>query len=424
MITKKIHRRPVLLGTVVLFLAAATAGGYAWWSRQDAAPHYLTAKAGRGDIERSVSMTGTVNPVATVEVGSYVSGIVKWVGCDFNTEVKVGQVCARIDPEPFRMVVDQNRANVATAVAQRRKDAAALAYAKISFERDRTLLERGIVSQDTVDSDRNVFDQATAQLALDDASILSQQANLRAAEVNLGYTEIVSPVQGTVISRAVDVGQTVVSSLQSSTLFLIGRDLTRMQVDTNVAEADISAVHPGQKAFFTVQAFPDRTFAGRVTEVRRAPITVQSVVTYDVVVAVDNPDRMLFPGMTADTRIVTDERADVVTVPLAAVRFSPRGNHWGGGDQAERRDRADRGEHAERTGPAGDGPGRRPGSRVWILEDGHLRPQRVITGLDDGSMVEVSGLPEGAQVVVGEARSTQRPMAGNAPAARRGGLRF
>lgn len=367
-------------------------------------PLYATATVSRGNVQRMVVMTGTLNPVVTVEVGSYVSGIVKWLGCDFNSEVKVGQVCARIDPQPFQMVVDQDKANVATAEAQRKKDLAALAYAKVSYERDLKLLAQGIVSQDAVDSDRSNYDQATAQVALDDASIQAQKASLRASQVNLAYTDIISPVSGTVITRSVDVGQTVVSSLQSSTLFLIGKDLTKMQVDTNVSEADVSAVHAGQKVFFTVQAYPDKTFWGEVKEVRRAPITVQNVVTYDVVVAVDNPEQQLFPGMTADTHIITDERRDVLRVPLPALRFSPENG---------------------RGGPRSAGHEDRSFSRVWVLQDQQINPVPVTTGLDDGSLIEVSGegLTVGAQVVVNEARQQERRPT-EPQTYRRSGLRF
>lgn len=390
-------------GIAVVILIVGGVGGL-WWRYHKEEPRYVTAAVSKGDIQREVTMTGAINPVITVQVGSYVSGIVKWLGCDFNTEVKVGQVCARIDPLPFEVVVEQDKADVATSVAQRKKDQAALAYAKVSYQRDRTLLGQGVVSQDTVDSDRSTYDQAAAQVALDDATILTKKASLRAAEVNLAYTNIVSPVEGTVITRSVDVGQTVVTSLQSSTLFLIGKDLTKMQVDTNVSEADVSSVRPGQKVFFTVQAYPEKTFWGAVAEVRRAPITVQNVVTYDVVVAVDNPERLLFPGMTADTHIITDERRNVLRVPLPAVRFTPEGI---------------RGGHRSAGGEA------RPSSRVWVLREGHIRPLRVVTGLDDGSLIEVSGegLTADDQVVVSVARPQERRPA-EPQSIRRPGLRF
>jgi HlyD family secretion protein len=385
----------------------------------------------------------------TVQVGSYVSGTIKSLGCDFNTEVVVGQTCATIDPVPFQLIVDQDRALVVNAEAQLRKDQASLAYAKTAYERDKPLVAEGTVSQDAVDSEKSSFDQAVAQIGLDQAAIADKRAGLKAAEVNLSYTNIVSPVVGTVITRSIDVGQTVAASLQSPTLFLIGRDLTHMQVDTNVSEADVGEVRLGQSAFFTVQAFPGQTFHGTVGQIRRGPITVQNVVTYDVVVAVDNPDRRLFPGMTADAHIVIDERGDVLRVPLPAVRFNPEGfaalktetpaagatpGQGATGDgERHARNRSESG--GERTpGPRGDGEARawnrsagagagsgggggsrggegRPGrrrsnqSQVWVLDAADkLRPVKVTTGIDDGALIEVSGegLNPGDRVVVNQ----------------------
>jgi HlyD family secretion protein len=298
---------------------------FLWWRAKNDKPRYVTATVTRGNVQRAVSMTGALNPLVTVQVGSYVSGTIKSLGCDFNTEVVVGKVCATIDPVPFQLIVDQDRAEVGTAEAQLKKDQAALVYAKIAFERDSKLLKEGTVSQDTVDNDKSVYDQAAAQVGLDQASIVDKIAALKAAQVNLAYTNIVSPVVGTVITRSIDVGQTVAASLSSPTLFLIGKDLTKMQVDTNVSEADVGDVRIGQAGVFTVQAFPGRTFHGVVTQIRRGPITVQNVVTYDVVVAFDNPGRLLFPGMTADTHIVIDEHDNVLRVPLPAIRFTPEG---------------------------------------------------------------------------------------------------
>ncbi len=398
-ILSSVARRWVYWAPAIVLLAAGIGGGV-WWHRQANERSYATAAVTRGDIQLTINMTGAINPVVTVQVGSYVSGIVKWLGCDFNTEVKVGQVCARLDPQPFQMVVDQDRADVASGEAQLAKDRAALAYIRLNFQRDSKLLESGVVAQDTVDSDRSNFEQATAQVALDEASIAQRRANLKAAEVNLGYTAIVAPVDGTVITRNVDVGQTVVTSLESSTLFLIAKDLTRMQVDTNVSESDISAVKPGQKVSFTVQAYPDRTFRGTVSQVRQGPITVQSVVTYDVVVSVDNPDRALLPGMTADTHIITDERTGVLRVPSAAVRFVPAG-------VGRSRHRAEEGDHAPRQ--QGE-RGHRPRSRVWVMKDGHPVPVPVVTGLDDHTLIEISGdgIQPGDEVIVGEERTEQR----------------
>jgi len=380
---------------------------------------YVTAAVTRGDIQKNVSTTGALNPVITVQVGSYVSGTVKTLSCDFNTEVVVGQLCATIDPVPFALIVDQDRAQVGTAEAQLKKDQASLVYARTAYERDSKLVAEGTVSQDTVDSEKSSYDQAVAQIGLDQASVVDKQAALKAAQVNLAYTNIISPVVGTVITRSIDVGQTVAASLQSPTLFIIAKDLTQMQVDTNVSEADVGDIREGQDAFFTVQAFPGKTFHGRVRQVRRGPITVQNVVTYDVVVAIPNPDRLLFPGMTADTHIVTDSRTGVLRVPLPAVRFNPEGWSAGkkqgskaegkGGGENKKRGEDGSGERASR----GEGKGGRRGanrSQVWVLENGSLRPVEVTTGLDDGALIEVasSDLNPGDRVVVNQVSSSEQ----------------
>jgi HlyD family secretion protein len=317
-----IRRRSLWLAGIGLAIAAAA---FALLRAGVHASRYLTAPVTRGTVQRSISTTGALNPVVTVNVGSYVSGTIKQLSCDYNTEVTVGQQCALVDPVPFQLVVDQDRAEVVTAQAQVKKDLAALKYAKQAWERDAKLVEEGTVSQDTVDSEKSAYDQATAQISFDDATVAQRQAALKAAEVNLAYTAIVSPVVGTVITRSIDVGQTVAASLQTPTLFIIAKDLTKMQVDTNVSEADVGGIRMGQDTNFSVQAFPGRVFHGAVTQIRRGPITVQNVVTYDVVIAFDNPDRVLFPGMTADVHIVTAEHRDVLRVPLPATRFSPEG---------------------------------------------------------------------------------------------------
>jgi HlyD family secretion protein len=442
------------------WLAAGVAGlgvaGLLWGARARK-PRYVTAVVTRGSIQRSVSATGALNPVVTVQVGSYVSGTLKSLACDYNTEVVVGQVCATIDPVPFQLIVAEDQAQVGTAVAQLKKDQAALVYAKTAFERDSKLVVEGTVSQDTVDSEKSVYDQGVAQIGLDQASIAEKRAALQAADVNLAYTNIKSPVVGTVITRSIDVGQTVAASLQSPTLFLIGKDLTQMQVDTNVSEADVGDVRVGQGGFFTVQAFPGRTFRGKVVMIRHGPITVQNVVTYDIVLAVPNPDRALFPGMTADTHVVIDEHADVLRVPLPAVRFNPEGlsglreapsrgalsrpEARGEGTTASAPEERGQSATANESRPEGGGPGRPEGrtegraegrgergsrprgegrperqgggrgsgrrsehrSQVWVLlENGELKAVPVTTGIDDGALIEVSGqgLKPGDRVVV------------------------
>ncbi|HUY19514.1 MAG TPA: efflux RND transporter periplasmic adaptor subunit [Candidatus Binataceae bacterium] len=350
---------------------------------------YLTAKVTRGSIVRAVVATGTVNPVTTVQVGSYVSGPIQAIYADFNSPVKAGQLIAKIDPRPFEVKVAQSTATLANARAQLDKDSADMAYKKITAERDRQLRAANVVSQDTVDSAHSAYLQAQAQVALDRANIQQQQAMLHEAQVNLGYTNIVSPVDGTVVSRNVDVGQTVASSFQTPTLFLIARDLTQMQVDTNVSESDIGNVRSGERAEFHVDAFPDRPFIGSVGQVRQAPITVQNVVTYDVVVNVANPELLLKPGMTADVTIITARRDDVLRLPVEALRFAPKI------DGA--------------TAPTASAPpiADTTRARVFIQRGGTLEAVPLKTGLSDGTWVEVlsGNLALGQKVVTDEIRA-------------------
>jgi len=377
-----------LLAVAVLVIAAVA---YYLHGRSGAV-HYVTAAAAKGDIVQAVTATGTVNPVVTVQVGSYVSGPIVQMLCDFNTQVKKGQLCAKIDPSTYQVQLDQAQANLANATAQLHKDQATLEYAKVTYERDQKLIRDNVISQDQLDSQKSTYDAALAQVGVDRAAIQQQAAAVRAAQVNLGYTNIISPVDGTVVSRNVDMGQTVAASFQTPTLFLIAQDLTKMQVDTNVSESDVGPVQVGQKAGFTVDAFPDRTFWGAVAQVRQSPITVQNVVTYDVVIAVSNPELLLKPGMTANARIVTAERDDVLKVPLQALRFTPAGTashehhpHDGTGS-----DNAVKTANSERKG------------HLWVSNDGKIRRVNVVRGLDDGSVVEIrSGdLQPGDQVVI------------------------
>jgi HlyD family secretion protein len=366
-----------------LVAICAVAGVLIWRGRAPAPTHYVTVTVERGSLIRAVTATGTVNPVVTVQVGTYVSGPIVKLYCDFNTKVKQGQICAKIDPRPYQITVEQARANLANARAQLKKDQASLVYDRIEYQRNKSLLEEKVVSQDTVDSARSTADQAVAQTELDGANIQQQQAALHAAEVNLGYTNIISPVDGTVVLRNVDVGQTVAASFQTPTLFLIAQDLTRMQVDASVSESDVGPVRIGQRAEFTVDAFPRHPFPGSVSQVRQAPITVQNVVTYDVVLNVSNPELLLKPGMTANARIITAEQEDVLKVPLQALRFTPNGADKSG-DPDHR--------HGDHT------------ASLWVLDGKALRQIQVVRGFDDGTSVEIlSGdLKPGDQAVIDE----------------------
>jgi len=377
------------MGVRILVVAVLIIAGAAYFLHGGSAgTQYVTTAASQGDIVQAVTATGTVNPVVTVQVGTYVSGPIVQMLCDFNTQVKKGQLCAKIDPSTYQMTLDQAEANLANGTAQLHKDEATLDYARVTYERDQRLITENVISQDALDSAKSTYEAAVAQVGVDKASILQQQASVRAAKVNLGYTNIISPVDGTVVARNVDMGQTVAASFQTPTLFLIAQDLTKMQVDTNVSESDVGPVQVGQKAGFTVDAFPDRTFWGSVAQVRQSPITVQNVVTYDVVIAVSNPELLLKPGMTANARIVTAERDGVLKVPLQALRFSPTGaeehQHHHGAANGTKTAQSDRNGH------------------LWVSAGGKIRRVKVVRGLDDGNVVEiVSGdLHPGDQVII------------------------
>jgi HlyD family secretion protein len=374
--------KPWLIGGLLSLAVIAAVGAVWWYASSGANVRYTTAAVTRGAVTRTVTATGTVNPVLTIIIGSYVSGVIQEIHCDYNTQVKVGQICAKIDPRPYQTVVDQNKANLDVAKAQLEKDKATLGYAQLTYERNLRLAQNNAVSKDALDNAKSALAQAQAQIGVDEATIEQRQAQLAAAQVNLGYTNIVSPVDGTVVLRNVTVGQTVAASFQTPTLFLIATDLTKMQVDTNVSESDIGGIRDGDKALFTVDAFPKRTFTGTVTQVRQAPQTVQNVVTYDVVVSVDNRDLALKPGMTAATHIVIDERADVLRVPSQALRYTPSalsGRHAGAGAQA----------------------------RLFVLRDGKPVAVPVTAGLDDDSFTEIvkGELAPGDRVITAERRN-------------------
>src|SRR5882724_5903015 len=320
---------------------------------------YVTMLVERGPITAHVTATGSVNPVKTVQVGTYVSGPIQVISVDFNSPVQRGQLLAKIDPRPFQVKVDGAAADLANARARLDKDRADLALKKVTLERTRALRAEGIVSASDLDLATSQERQARAQIELAQAQIRTAQAKLRETEVNLAYTDITSPVDGVVVARNVDVGQTVAATFQTPTLFLVAEDLTKMQVSASVSESDIGPVAAGQEVSFSVDAYPATTFAGRVEQVRNAPLTVQNVVT-DVVVRVDNRDLLLKPGMTANVTIATATRPDALLVSSSALRFRPPADGDGGAAAAQ--------------APAE--PSDRHGARVWVL-DGSGRPRAV-----------------------------------------------
>jgi HlyD family secretion protein len=387
--------------------AALAMAGAAWWSiGRPPPPSYTTVAIDRGTVARSVTASGTVNPVLTIIVGSYVSGVIENVSCDYNTRVRKGQVCAQIDPRPYQMSVAQEAAALATAKAQVVKDQANLDYDEINLARGEDLLKLDSIARDTVDVARSTRDQARAQLALDKAAVQQHEASLQAAEINLGYTRIVSPVDGTVVSRNVTQGQTVAASFQTPTLFLIATDLTKMEVDANVSESDIggsgAAVAEGDAADFTVDAYPATVFHGVVSQVRQAPQTVQNVVTYDVVIAVDNSTLLLKPGMTATAHIITIAHKDVLRVPNVALRYRPGGVR-GESQQAASQQAASQTAASQTAASQTAGENAKAGA-VYVLRDG--RPVRVpvAIGLADDVRTEIASLAlhPGDAVVVSE----------------------
>lgn len=372
--------KKVIVGVAIVVVA--TVGALFLFKGKGNEPKFRTEKAGRGDIVMTVTAAGTVNPVTTVLVGTQVSGTIKKIYVDFNSPVKQGQLIARIDPALFDEQVAQAKANLLAAKANLEKAEASLVDAKRTMERNRELFSRNLIARSELDTAETSYETAKAQVSASKAQVAQAEAALRNAQTNLGYTKILSPVDGIVVSRSVDVGQTVAASFQTPTLFTIAQDLTKMQIDTNVDEADIGKVKVGQDVEFTVDAYPDSTFRGQVKQVRIAPIIVQNVVTYDVVITVDNPvgasghSPLLRPGMTANVSIIITAKKDVLKIPNAALRF-----------KLSERDRT-----------------RAPqkGSGVWVLEKGKPKRIPVSAGISDGSYTEVvSGeISEGREIIV------------------------
>ena len=397
---------------IVVLVGVVAAAGYAYWRRSEDAGKgdYVTEAVGRGTVAATVTATGILNPVKTVQVGTYVSGPIQALYVDYNSPVKEGQLVAKIDPASFTVKVLEADANLANARARVEKDRADLVFKKLTLERNQELRVKNLISQNDVDTAKSNYDQAVAQLALDQAAVKQNEAALQEARINLNYTDIKSPVDGVVVSRNVDVGQTVAASFQTPTLFLIAQDLTKMQVDTNVSESDIGAVRDGHPASFTVDAYPGKAFHGAVAQIRNAPITVQNVVTYDVVIAVSNPDLELKPGMTATVNIVTAQSDDVLRVPLRALRFRPERKPTPTTDGAPARS-------VDHQGPP----------TVWVVQPDHtLRKVEVHTGVRNDQYAElVSGdLQPGDQLAVAFRRSGQESTSQSRPPSFGGGRRF
>jgi HlyD family secretion protein len=390
------RRGRIVAAVVALVLALYLASS---WPRDDAKPSYVTEAIDRGPITATVTATGTVNPVVSVDVGTYVSGPIQALYADYNTPVKKGQLLARIDPRPFQVKVDGATADLANAKARLDKDRADAALKRITLARTRALGGKGIVSASDLDLAESQARQAEAQIQLDEAEIQAAEARLRESQVNLAYTEIASPVDGVVVSRNVSVGQTVAASFQTPTLFLVAGDLAKMQVGASVSESDIGTIAEGQEATFTVDSYPSTTFAARVDQVRNAPVTVQNVVTYDVVLTVDNANLRLKPGMTANVTIVTAHRADTLRVRTSALRFRPEPEAGGSGTAVA---------SAERTPH---------GTRLWVVgEDGAPRAVPVSVGIAGDRFTEITGgIAEGERAIIALRREPTESAAPRTP---------
>lgn len=395
------RRLGFIVSIVVIGLAI---GGYVFFNGERKAPvRYRTTTVERGSVVSMVTATGTINPVVSVQVGTQVSGMIKSLHADFNSVVKAGDVVAVIDPEPFKARRDQAASNLEMAKANVARAKTDLAQRKREYERTQSLLSQQFVSQNDVDLALTNYQSAEAQLNVVAAQVKQAEAALNAAELDLKYTVIRSPVNGIVVARNIEVGQTVAASFATPNLFLIALDLTQMQVDTNVSESDIGGITEGKQATFSVDAYPGVQFQGVIRQVRLAPINVQNVVTYNVVVGVENKDLRLRPGMTANVSIVVAKKDDVLKVPNAAIRFTPpKTEQQDGQTMAPRPTRSEGGSAGSRPPLAGDqGTTTRT---VWKQGSSEEpEPVTVQTGISDGTATEVIGgeLGEGDQVIVG-----------------------
>lgn len=372
------------------------------WAKGPEPIGYTTVTVGKGTIAAQVTAAGTLSARGTVQVGAQVSGRVLELFADFNDPVKKGQVIAKLDESVLKAQIDQAQAAYDLAVANQKKSQVMVADAKRQLERQKTLQAQQLVAGATVEQAEVAYDTAVAVVAASKAEVSRAAANLKQARTNLTYATIVSPVDGVVLSRAVDVGQTVAASLQAPTLFTIAEDLSRMQIDTAVAEADVGRLAEGMKATFTVDAFPGKTFEGLVRQVRNAPTTTSGVVTYDAVIDVDNQDKTLRPGMTANVTFVLAQVADAIKIPNSALRFKPsrevmmamreasgRGSGRRGSGSGRRRGSGGNGEW---PGRGSNGGGRDLGDKkmVWKLDaEGKPRMVLIKPGLTDGSATEL-----------------------------------
>ena len=377
----------LLIGAIAVAVAA-----YYRVSVSADVPRFSTSAVSRQDIVQTVEATGTLGAVTTVQVGSQVSGTIQSLHADFNSLVRKGQVIARLDPSLMQAQVDQAAATITRLEADQQASRASLEDAQTKLRRAQTLSDQGLIARADLDTAQSAARQAEASLQGAQAQIVQARASLNQNQVNLSHTVITAPVDGIVISRNVDVGQTVAASMSAPTLFVIARDLTEMQVEASVDEADIGRIQQGQAVTFGVDAYPGEMFTGTVSQIRLQPQVVQNVVSYTTVIDVPNPDGKLKPGMTANVSIEIARADDVLAVPNAALRFQPSAEDAGRSAETGRR-----------AGGGRRGSGQAAG-RVWTLTgDGKLQPVRVQTGVSNGTATAIldGNLQEGTPIVTG-----------------------
>jgi HlyD family secretion protein len=395
-------RRRILLTSAALLTGTVALTAF-YRNTGDAAPTLATAVVARGDVVQSVKATGTLEAVTTVQVGSQVSGTIASLHADFNSQVKKGQVIARLEPSLLQAQVEQARATLTRLQADADRARVSLQDAQVQQRRAETLSSQQLLPTSELDSARVASAQADAAVKSAQAQVTQARASLSQAEVNLSHTTITAPIDGIVISRNVDVGQTVAASMQAPVLFTIAQDLRHMQVNASVDEADIGKIAPTQTVAFQVDAYPGKTFTGSVRQVRLAPVVDQNVVSYVTVIDVPNPELQLKPGMTANVAITIARADDVLKVPNTALRYRP--------DEATLEAHGQAAATAPSTRPRGERPaGERPAGerqtsarRVWVLNGDTLQAVRVEAGVNDGTTTAIVGgdLKEGARVVTG-----------------------
>ena len=405
-------------GLLKILLYGAVAAGAAWgvwygfFREKEAQYVYRTQPVTRGTISATISATGSVNPVELVDVGTQVSGTIKEIYVDYNSRVTKGQLIAMLETDMLQSRVDEAKAALALAQARVTSAKASVADAERSFKRNKELWERNLIARSELDAAETTLALARASQQESEAQVVQARASLKQAQTSLGYARIVSPVDGVVISRQVDVGQTVAASLQTPTLFSIARDLTRMQIEASVDEADIGRIAEGQKAVCRFDAWPDATFDGTVTQVRLNSTVVSNVVTYTVIIRVDNAELKLKPSMTANVTIVTEEKKDVLRVAAAALRFTPPSDVLAAFTAADGTKQEEKREGSimrlppmrQRNQTNGDEE-----AAVWLVENGKLVGSVPVgvQGISDRTWVEVSEtqLKEGQELAVAFSRA-------------------